>query len=87
MSEEEMKIDLTPTWASVMPILIAAMQNGTAEGKQIANIELNRMAQMIDGFGSLLASIKQYDAAMTEAEKVPTGDDYNELLRLLTIAG
>ena len=80
-------IVLTPTWAGVMPILIAAIQNGTSEGEQAARQELGRMAQVLDNMGGSLKRVKQYDAEMVAAERVPDGNDYNEVLRLLEIAG
>ena len=41
-------IDLTLTWQGVLPILIAALEDGTEEGKKIAREELRRMAKAAD---------------------------------------
>jgi hypothetical protein len=41
-------IDLTPTWQGVLPILIAALEDGTKEGKKLAREELRRMAKAAD---------------------------------------
>lgn len=41
-------IDITPTWVAVLPILLAALENGTDEGKRIAREELQRMADAAD---------------------------------------
>lgn len=41
-------IDLTPTWAGLLPALLAAVTDGTAEGRQIAIEELERMAGAAD---------------------------------------
>lgn len=41
-------IDATPTWAGVLPMLRAAIENGTAEGRRIAWEELARMAEAAD---------------------------------------
>ena len=41
-------INITPTWESLMPALIAALQNGTHEGQQIAQEELTRLARAVD---------------------------------------
>lgn len=41
-------IDATPTWAAVLPLLRAAIENGTAEGRRIAWEELARMAEAAD---------------------------------------
>jgi hypothetical protein len=41
-------IDLTPTWAGVMPILLEAYEHGEPEGRKIAREELMRLAQSMD---------------------------------------
>lgn len=41
-------IDLTPTWTGVLPILFAAMEDGTAEGKRLAKLEFANMAKAAD---------------------------------------
>jgi len=41
-------IDLTPTWAGILPGLIAALQDGTATGQKIAREELAKMARLAD---------------------------------------
>lgn len=41
-------IDLTPTWSSVMPMLIAALEDGTETGRKMAREELTRMAHLLD---------------------------------------
>lgn len=41
-------IDATPTWAGILPMLRAAVENGTAEGRRIAWEELARMAEAAD---------------------------------------
>jgi hypothetical protein len=45
-------IDITPTWAAVMPILLAALEDGTDEGKRIARAELTRLAGVVDGMNA-----------------------------------
>jgi hypothetical protein len=42
------KIDLTPTWKGVLPIIIAALEDGTPEGKRLAKLELAQMAKAAD---------------------------------------
>ena len=42
------QIDVTPTWLSILPGLIAMLQNGTHESIQIASEELTRMAKLAD---------------------------------------
>lgn len=41
-------IDLTPTWEGILPGLIAALRYGTAEGQQIAEEELTKLARFAD---------------------------------------
>jgi hypothetical protein len=43
-------IDLTPTWSAVLPIFIAALQDGTPEGQRAAKEELARMAALADQY-------------------------------------
>lgn len=43
-------IDLTPTWAGILPALLAVIQDGNSEGKRQAEIELRRLAQVADKF-------------------------------------
>ncbi len=42
------QIDLTPSWVAVLPILLAALTEGTEEGQKIAREELARMAKAAD---------------------------------------
>ncbi|CAB4139955.1 hypothetical protein UFOVP408_44 [uncultured Caudovirales phage] len=41
-------IDVTPTWTAILPLLIAAIQDGTPSGQNAATRELMRLAQMMD---------------------------------------
>lgn len=41
-------IDLTPTWAGLMPGLLLVLEAGTDAGKQIAREELFRLAKGMD---------------------------------------
>jgi hypothetical protein len=50
MKTKAATIDLTPTWKAVLPIMIAALVDGTDEGKRLAKIELNRMADLADAY-------------------------------------
>lgn len=45
-------IDLTPTWRGVLPILIAALEDGTPEGKRLAKLELANMAKAADAYNA-----------------------------------
>lgn len=41
-------VDLTPTWAALMPLFINILQEGTAEGKESVSKELTRLAKIAD---------------------------------------
>ncbi len=41
-------VDLTPTWAGLMPALLAVLRDGTNEGQAMAAEELTRLAQGMD---------------------------------------
>lgn len=43
-------IDFTPTWRAIVPIIIAALEDGTDAGKQAAKAELYRMAEVADRY-------------------------------------
>ncbi len=45
-------IDITPTWVAIVPILIAALTDGTPEGQRIAKEELLRMAKAADAYNA-----------------------------------
>ena len=42
------KVDITPSWTALMPCLIAALQNGTQAGQDMARSELMRLASEVD---------------------------------------
>lgn len=41
-------IDLTPTWAQAVELIIIGLTNGTLAGKEIACTELRRMGRLLD---------------------------------------
>jgi hypothetical protein len=48
-STESVKIRIGPdTWSGTLPLLIALLENGSAEGKRMAKTELQRMAKVAD---------------------------------------
>jgi hypothetical protein len=54
---ETRHIDLTPTWAGVLPGLLAVIANGeTVEAQQAAEHELLRMARLADQPGARLSN-------------------------------
>lgn len=46
-------IDVTPTWTDVLPVLLAAIEDGTFEGQKVAREELFRMAELADRYVDL----------------------------------
>lgn len=48
MVTESNTIDATPTWSGLLPLLLAAVADGNAEGQRAAKEELARMAQAAD---------------------------------------
>lgn len=42
------RIDMTPTWSALLPAFVAVLEDGTQEGRRIARLELQRMAQAAD---------------------------------------
>lgn len=55
-------LDLTPTWAGLLPALLAVITDGNNEGRKTAKQELTRMAQAADNFNTL---VKQEDHSFT----------------------
>lgn len=51
-------IDMTPTWAAVLPIYIACLEDGTEAGKRAAREELARMAAAADRWNALAKDMK-----------------------------
>jgi len=47
------KIDITPTWAQVIPIFIDALENGNEKQKETARAEIKRVAQVADEYVSV----------------------------------
>ena len=41
-------VNIAPTWAGQLPVLLAVYENGDAEGRKQAFLELRRMAQVAD---------------------------------------
>jgi len=42
------KIDMTPTWSDVLPLMVEVIRNGEYEGVKIVKEELQRMAKAAD---------------------------------------
>ena len=42
------RVDLTPTWGAVLPVLLMGYREGTPEGQRLAKLELEHMAEVAD---------------------------------------
>lgn len=87
-------VDITPNWKGTLPLLLAGIENGTATGRAMARAELQRMAQIADSAQTVIDTIVAYNAKLDDPHndgsgrdaRPPTGDDYNELARLIRLA-
>ena len=52
-------IDMTPTWAAVLPMYLACIEQGSAEGVKAAKEELTRMAKLADKYNELAKENKE----------------------------
>lgn len=52
MSAARLTIDLTPTWVSLLPMLLASYTDGNDKGRAIALEELKRMATAADAYNA-----------------------------------
>lgn len=51
LGREIATVNLTPTWQSILPMLIAVIESpATEEGRKIAKEELHRMACIADAY-------------------------------------
>lgn len=62
MNTEAKTIDITKTWAGMLPLLMAAITDGTANGQRTAKEELARMAQAADHWNAHCKREKAGDA-------------------------
>jgi len=81
-------VDVTPTWAGLLPAMLAAYENGTAVGRGIATEELTRMARVADAH---VAAEKESKAAALAARErfnsdvaaAPAPGDFPDVAALL----
>lgn len=59
---ESKSIDITPTWAGLLPLLLAAITDGTDKGGKVAREELARMAEAADRWNAHCKAEKAGDA-------------------------
>lgn len=55
-------IDMTPTWAGILPALRALIENSNAEGRRTAWAELGRMAALADERNRLSGELARYES-------------------------
>lgn len=65
-----MTLDLTPTWAAIMPALVAALQHGTPEGQRLAAAELESLAAKVDAMNRAAKAWADLAADLAEARDV-----------------
>lgn len=53
-------VNVTPTWRAIMPLLLAAIQDGTPVGRRAATEELYRLASLVDEMNA--ESAKEHEA-------------------------
>lgn len=58
MKEKVGTIDLTPTWRSLVPMFIMALQSGTPTGQQMAKEQIEIMANIADEYNELVKASK-----------------------------
>lgn len=68
-------IDVTPTWADLMPAFFQILENGTDTGKELARAELTRLAQMADRINAREKAEQARRAALAGYEDDPTDHD------------
>lgn len=73
MTDEVKSIDMTPTWQGVLPVLLAGLEDGTAEGKRLARIELKRMAEAADSAKDALNVLLAVRETLQFANDSPNG--------------
>ena len=59
-------IDMTPTWAAIMPAIVACLQSGTAEGRRIAAAELYKLAEQVDALNAAPAPVSDTPATLAD---------------------
>ena len=64
-------IDMTPSWSGVLPMLLAAYSDGSVEGIDIAQQELERMAALADRWVDYSSTLEEpVQAEQIQAESV-----------------
>lgn len=61
MKTERVFLDMTPTWAQILPILILSIREGNAQGREVAIKELARMADAADAYNAQVRAQQSAD--------------------------
>ena len=48
MARKEITVDITPTWSGLLPYMMAVLEDGTHEGKEIVKENFKKMATAAD---------------------------------------
>ncbi|HVK79908.1 MAG TPA: hypothetical protein VM915_04785 [Verrucomicrobiae bacterium] len=57
--ETKTTIDITPTWADLLPALLAVIESGKFEGRKMAEQELRSMAEAADKWNAHCREVKR----------------------------
>ncbi len=73
---EQETIDITPTWAGLLPAMLMVLEQGNAKAKQEIKAELQRMARIADlhvaAGGELIETRQQRDELLAALQAVAT---------------
>lgn len=53
------KIDLTPTWRQILPVLVRLIQDGNAEAQKAAWDEIYKLADRVDAMNATLKEVTE----------------------------
>lgn len=76
MPDTPMTIDLTPTWADVLPLLLASIESGNSVAHDAAKKELQRMATAADNYNDFVSRSQE---TKPETPPIPRVEVYQYL--------
>jgi hypothetical protein len=62
-------VDITPTWAGVIGIYIAFLENGNAAQKESARTEIRRMATIADAYNAMQRELSNKIGVLIDKDK------------------
>lgn len=86
-------VDVTPTWADVLPAYVAVLQSGNADGRKVACYEMRNMARAADHGNRCAKALRDIATLLSTTDanldnedqpggpQCPTGDTHNDLAR------